>query len=118
MDSSYFPMILVTFVFRKIFRGLIFLRMNLLMPILFIIAKKRKIKKKQPIYVLQLVNEVTGVHPYDETLHSNKKEENFDTQNNTNKINIKYIMQIKETRLKGHILHHFYLNGILENSKV
>lgn len=51
------------------------------MPNLFVIAKK----PRNNLFVLQIVvNEVTMVHPYNETLHSNKKEENIDTHNNMN----------------------------------
>lgn len=32
-----------------------------------------------------MVNVVSMAHPYNETLHSNKKEENIDTHNDMNK---------------------------------
>lgn len=43
-----------------------------------------KKKPRNNLFVLQLENEVTMVHPYNETLPSNKKEENIDTHNNMN----------------------------------
>lgn len=53
------------------------------MPTLFIIAKYRNNSN-----VLQLVNEETVVHPYNEMLHHNKKEQNTNTHNNMNRYGI------------------------------
>lgn len=63
------------------------------------------------------MNNQTAVHPYDEILPSNKKEQTLNTCSNKNESQMRYAKQ-KKSVLEGYILQHFIDMTFLEKVKL